>query len=72
MEQYPFQLMEIIDSEKQFLGSILPDHCKCGIGTHLNGSTIGFGSNLFGTEIHSKTIPNFSWGESENRNTSNR
>ena len=56
---------EIIDSEKQFLGSILPDHCKCGIGTHLNcGSIIGFGSNLFGTEIHSKIIPNFSWGES--------
>ena len=56
---------KVIDSEKQFLGSIISDHCKCGIGTHLNcGSTIGFGSNLFGTEIHDKTIPDFSWGES--------
>lgn len=54
------------DSGQQFLGSIVGDHCKLGIGTHLNtGTIIGTGSSIVGTTIHPKWIPNFSWGTAD-------
>ncbi len=57
-----------IDTQQQFLGSIIADHVKCGIGTLLNtGSIIGFGSNIVGAEeVFPKWIPAFSWGNISN------
>lgn len=51
----------------QFLGSLIGDYVKCGIGTMLNtGSSIGLGANIFGADgIMPKYIPNFSWGTSQ-------
>ncbi|NDC82585.1 hypothetical protein EB093_02835 [bacterium] len=55
---------ERIDTGLQFLGSIIGDHAKLGIGTHLaTGSVVGTGASIFGTHIHDKWIPNFAWGE---------
>ncbi len=48
----------------QFLGAIIGDHAKLGIGTHLaTGSVVGLGANIWGTALHSNFIPAFSWGE---------
>ncbi|MFC1752428.1 putative sugar nucleotidyl transferase [Thermoproteota archaeon] len=52
-----------VASGQNFLGTIFGDHVKTGIGTTLNtGTIIGFGSNIFGTGLHAKYIPEFSWG----------
>ena len=53
----PFQ------TNQQFLGSIIGDHCKTSINTMLNtGTIIGFASQLSGTGFHHKYIPPFAWG----------
>ncbi|NBV41773.1 hypothetical protein EBR96_03270 [bacterium] len=50
------------NSNQQFLGSIIGDHAKLGIGTHLaTGTIIGTGASISGTGIHDKWIPPFSW-----------
>ena len=48
----------------KFLGSIVGDHVKFGIGTLLNtGTIVGLGCNIFGAEgIENKWIPSFTWG----------
>ena len=47
----------------QFLGSIIGDHTKTGIGTILNtGTIIGVSCNIFGEGFPPKYIPSFSWG----------
>lgn len=52
-----------IQSDQIFLGAIIADHVKTGIGTLLNtGTVISFGSSIFGSEFHSKYIKPFSWG----------
>ncbi|MCP4049963.1 MAG: hypothetical protein GY730_04575 [bacterium] len=57
----------LINSNQTFLGSIIGDHARTGIGTMLNtGTVIGYGSNIYGTEVHPKYIPPFSWGSSAN------
>lgn len=49
---------------QQFLGALMGDHVKLGIGTHLpTGTVIGTGTALFGTAVHDKGILNFTWGE---------
>ncbi|MDA1352879.1 MAG: putative sugar nucleotidyl transferase [bacterium] len=54
-----------IQSPNQFLGAIVGDHVKTGIGTLLNtGSIIGYGSSICGAALHSRYIPPFSWGTS--------
>lgn len=51
-------------SGQTFLGSIIADHVKVGIGTVLNtGTIIDVGANLVGTTLHPKYVPAFSWGE---------
>ncbi len=48
----------------QFLGSLLGDHVKTGIGTCLTtGCVIGAGANLFGSAMPPKAVPPFAWGE---------
>jgi UDP-N-acetylglucosamine diphosphorylase/glucosamine-1-phosphate N-acetyltransferase len=51
---------------QQFLGSLIGDHAKTGIGTRLNtGSVIGAAANLFGTRMPPKVVPPFGWGDGE-------
>lgn len=48
----------------QFLGTMLGDHAKAGIGTRFTtGSVIGAGANIFGTAMPPKFVPPFSWGD---------
>jgi len=52
-----------INTGLQFLGSIIGDHTKTGIGTILNtGTIIGVSCNIFGSGFPPKYIPAFSWG----------
>lgn len=53
------------DTGMQFLGSIMGDYVKTGIGTLLNtGTCIGLGASIWGAALHQKDIPDFAWGES--------
>jgi UDP-N-acetylglucosamine diphosphorylase/glucosamine-1-phosphate N-acetyltransferase len=48
----------------QFLGTMLGDHAKSGIGTRFTtGSAIGAGANIFGTAMPPKVVPPFAWGD---------
>lgn len=54
------------DSGLQFLGSMLGDHVKTGIGTMLTtGCVVGAGANVYGTDTTPKCIPAFAWGDGE-------
>jgi hypothetical protein len=54
------------DTGLQFLGTILGDHAKTGIGTMLTtGSVIGAGANVYGSAMPPKHVPPFAWGEGE-------
>ena len=53
----------IIDTGAQFLGSLVGDHTKIGIGQLLtSGANIGVGCNIFGGGVAPKYVPNFCWG----------
>lgn len=48
----------------QFLGSMIGDHVKTGIGTRLTtGCVLGAGANVFGTTMPPKVVAPFAWGE---------
>ncbi|MEO5903051.1 MAG: putative sugar nucleotidyl transferase [Gemmatimonadaceae bacterium] len=54
------------DTGLQFLGSLIGDHAKTGIGTMLTtGCVIGAGANFFGCAVSPKRIPPFAWGGDE-------
>lgn len=54
------------DTGLQFLGSLIGDHAKTGIGTLLTtGGVIGAGANFFGGAVSPKRIPPFAWGDDE-------
>lgn len=56
----------IRDSGLQFLGSLIGDHAKTGIGTMLTtGCVVGAGANIYGAQSTPKFIPPFSWGDCE-------
>jgi UDP-N-acetylglucosamine diphosphorylase/glucosamine-1-phosphate N-acetyltransferase len=56
-----------IETGVQFLGSLIGDHTKIGVGQMLStGSNIGVGCNVFGAGIAPKYIPSFSWGGADN------
>jgi UDP-N-acetylglucosamine diphosphorylase/glucosamine-1-phosphate N-acetyltransferase len=49
---------------RQFLGLIMGDHSKTGIGMLFNsGTVVGFNCNIYGSELVDKFVPSFSWGE---------
>jgi len=53
-----------IQTGSVFLGSIIGDHTKTGIGTMLNtGTVIGISSNLYGAGYHNKIINSFTWND---------
>ena len=48
----------------QFLGAMVGDHVKTGIGTRLTtGSVLGAGANVFGNLMPPKFVPPFAWGD---------
>lgn len=48
----------------QFLGSLIGDHAKTGIGTRLTtGCVVGAGANLFGSTMPPRAVAPFAWGE---------
>mgnify|MGYP000545391823 FL=1 len=54
---------EVIDTGLQFMGLIMGDHSKCGINTTFNtGTNVGINCNLYGSAMHEKHIPSFTWG----------
>lgn len=49
-----------------FLGSMIGDYAKTGIGTRLTtGSVIGAGANIFPSGFAPKVVPPFAWGEGD-------
>ena len=51
------------ETNQQFLGTLFGDHTKTGINTSLTaGTIIGYGSHIYGTGLHNKSISPFSWG----------
>lgn len=52
------------DTGLQFLGSLIGDHVKTGIGTLLTtGCVLGAGANVFGSTMPPKVVAPFAWGE---------
>ena len=67
VKMYDYVSQKKISSGTRFLGMIMGDHSKTGINSTINtGTVIGIGCNLFGRNIISNFIPDFSWGEAEN------
>jgi hypothetical protein len=51
------------ETGRQFLGLVIGDHSKTGIGTIFNcGTVIGFNCNVFGSELPGPFVPSLSWG----------
>jgi hypothetical protein len=47
-----------------FIGSLLGDYVKTGIGTRLmTGTVVGAGANIFGGAAPPKFVPPFAWGD---------
>ncbi len=52
------------DTSLQFLGSMMGDHAKTGIGTMLTtGCVVGAAANIYGGQTTPKRIPAFAWGD---------
>lgn len=51
------------DTQMQFLGSLIGDYSKIGVGQMLTtGSNIGVGCNIFGGRVAPSYVPSFCWG----------
>jgi acetyltransferase-like isoleucine patch superfamily enzyme len=62
--RFCFNGNDSIDTDHQFLGSMIGDYTRIGISTMLNtGSYIGLGANVFGPGFQDKHIASFSWGK---------
>ena len=54
---------EPVDTGEMFVGSLIGDHTKTGIGMLLNtGAVLGVGCNLYGGGLAPDYVPSFSWG----------
>lgn len=50
------------DTGQQFMGCLVGDFAKTGIGTLINtGSVIGLGANVLGGQVTPKSVPDFQW-----------
>ena len=59
--QTPFGTRE---TGMQFLGTLMGDHAKTGIGIRLTtGSILGAGANVYGNDMPPKLVPPFAWGD---------
>jgi len=55
-----------MDSGQRFIGLMMGDHSKCGIGTTFNtGTLVGASANIFGAGYPPKHVPSFTWGGAE-------
>ncbi|MDH3217087.1 MAG: putative sugar nucleotidyl transferase [Candidatus Krumholzibacteria bacterium] len=55
---------EIRQTGRQFLGLIMGDHSKTGIGTLFNsGTVVGFNCNVYSSELVDRFVPSYSWGQ---------
>ena len=64
---------EVIDTGLQFMGLIMGDHSKCGINTTFNtGTNVGINCSLYGSAMHEKHIPSFTWGSASDGYTTNK
>ena len=60
------QYNELINTKRQFLGTVIGDYTRTSIQTGLDcGSVIGSGCTLLGRRIHEKFIPPFTWGKKD-------
>jgi UDP-N-acetylglucosamine diphosphorylase/glucosamine-1-phosphate N-acetyltransferase len=60
----------VVDTGLQFLGALIGDHVKTGIGTRLTtGCVLGAGANVFGSTMPPKAVPPFAWGEAPSWDT---
>jgi UDP-N-acetylglucosamine diphosphorylase/glucosamine-1-phosphate N-acetyltransferase len=56
----------VIETDRQYLGSIIGDHVKTAIGTlFATGTVVGTGANVFGDIRPPKCVPAFAWGGSD-------
>lgn len=63
VKAYSYFENDMVDTNLQFCGLIMGDHCKTGINTMLNTGTVcGLSANVFGADFPPKFIPSFSWG----------
>lgn len=61
MHNYPAG--KAISTGQTFVGCLIGDHAKTGINSTINtGTVIGTGCNLFGRDLITGFIPDFSWG----------
>ncbi|HEX9582838.1 MAG TPA: putative sugar nucleotidyl transferase [Gemmatimonadales bacterium] len=61
---------ELVDTARQFLGSLVGDHAKTAIGTLLEtGTVVGCGANVFGPVRPPKQVAPFAWGDTSQRVT---
>lgn len=60
---FPLDSHQLVATGAQFLGSLVGDHTKIGIGQLLTtGANFGVGCNLFGGGVSPKYVPAFCWG----------
>ncbi|MDY6914918.1 MAG: putative sugar nucleotidyl transferase [Candidatus Cloacimonadota bacterium] len=63
VQVYSYLDRKKIDSKQTFVGTFIGDHSKTAINSSINtGTVIGVACNLFGNQIISGFIPDFSWG----------
>lgn len=61
--RYQRDAATVVETGVQFLGSLIGDHTKIGIGQMMTtGANIGVGCNIFGGGVAPKYVPSFSWG----------
>lgn len=59
-----------VETDRQFLGSLIGDHVKTAIGTQLDtGTVVGVGAHLFGGQRPPKYVPPFAFGDTGQRLT---
>lgn len=59
---YSYLEQDYVNSNRQFVGTLMGDHCKTGINTMLNtGTVLGVNVNIVGGDFPPKFIPSFSW-----------
>lgn len=64
---YSYPQRAKVTSSTPFLGCVIGDHSKIGINCSINtGAVIGIGCNLWGSDLITDFIPDFSWGEADN------
>lgn len=66
VQLYSYKTKSLNDTGTRFMGCLIGDHTKLGINSTINtGAVIGTGANLWGRELISGFIPDFSWGQAD-------